>query len=569
MSSIRMPTHQVNLDSLIRREPFDSSSDASVLGHDPLFKLEELHRTKMYFRLLRKPDFQRETANWPPAMIVDFVRTFLDNGLIPSIIIWHSRATNNVFVIDGAHRVSALIAWVNDDYGDGEISRKAWGQAVPPEQKRLHTATKRIMDESIGSYLQLYEFGLNPEQTSDPVKRRRGKAIATMQLSIQKVEGDATVAEESFYKINSSSVEIDSTELDMIRARRKPNAIAVRALISAGKGYKYWDGFTNSETIEATAEKGYDLLFGQTFDIGPESPDLPRAGQPYSSEAFKMVLDLVNMFNGVTPAMWTHKTLTKKMAASVTRLPDDTDGTTTLAFLDTIINKAQIAVGGPDYSGSLGLDQGVYAYGATGKIHPAAYLASLRFAVELRESNRLTDFSVIRSYFEDFLVRHKQFINALGSSKGSRTRPLEPILQMYRLLLTTMLDGERSDEKIVLTLRADPMLEDLDSPKTEDDSEPVRKRFSKFAVRAKLVTETLEGRRPCTVCGARLPPYCRSKDHAKKQEDGGMGNVENLDFTHPYCNSARDAIEARRTILQSKWDSQSAVVMIPSDETVV
>ena len=153
-----MPTHQVNLDSLIRREPFDSSSDASVLGHDPLFKLDELHRTKMYFRLLRKPDFQRETANWPPSMIVDFVRTFLDNGLIPSIIIWHSKATNNVFVIDGSHRVSALIAWVNDDYGNGEISASAWGHAVPPEQARLHTVTKRLMDETIGSYAQLYDF---------------------------------------------------------------------------------------------------------------------------------------------------------------------------------------------------------------------------------------------------------------------------------------------------------------------------------------------------------------------------------------------------------------------------
>lgn len=544
-----MPTHQVNLDALIRREPFDSSSDASVLGHDPLFKLEELHHSKMYFRLLRKPDFQRETANWPPAMIVDFVRTFLDNGLIPSIIIWHSKATNNVFVIDGAHRVSALIAWVNDDYGAGEISNKAWGHDVPLEQKRLHAETKRMVDEAIGSYAQLYDFGLNPEMTTDSVKRRRGKAIATMQLSIQKVEGDAAVAEESFYKINSSSVAIDDTELDMIRARRKPNAIAVRALISAGKGYRYWENFANAEKIEAKAAQGYHLLFGETFDIGPQSPDLPRAGQPYSSEAFKMVIDLVNMFNGVTPAMWTHKTLTKKVAATVTPLLDDMDGTKTLSFLEAIIDKSQIAVGGADYSGSLGLDQGVYAYGSTGKMHPAAYLASLRFAVELREANRLVDFSVVRRDFEEFLVRHKLFINALGHSKGSRTRSLEPILQMYRLLLKMMLDGERSDEKIVAALQANPMLIDLDSP-TKEDVEPVRKKFSKSAVRAKLVAETLEGRRPCPVCGARLPPYCRSKDHTKKQEDGGMGNVENLDFTHPYCNSARDAIIARRTMIE-------------------
>jgi len=456
--------------------------------------------------------------------------------------------------------VSALIAWVNDDYGAGEISNKAWGQAVPPEQKRLHDETKKLIDFEIGSYAQLYDFGLNPEHTSELDKRRRGKAIATMQLSIQKVEGDATVAEESFYKINSNSVAIDQTELDMIRARKKPNAIAVRALIAAGKGYKYWEDFPNAKEIEAKAAEGYQLLFGEAFDIGPQSPDLPRAGQPYSSDAFKMVLDLVNMFNGITSAMWTHKPPAKKKgAAVVTRLPNDADGAATLKYLGAVIAKSQIAVGGPDYSGSLGLDQGVYAYGATGNVHPAAYLASLRFAVELNDSNRLIDFSVVRKDFEDFLVRYKIFINKLGHSKGSRTRSLESIVQMYRLLLEMMLKGERSNEKIVAALQADPMLKDLNFP-IKDEPEPIRKRFSKSAVRAKVVMETLGSRPACPECGARLPPYCRSKDHIEKVEVGGMGDVENLNFTHPFCNSARETIRERRVVLEAKWAEKTVII---------
>lgn len=524
-----MPTHQVNLDALIKREPMDSATDSSVLGHDPLFKLEELHHSKMYFRLLRKPDFQRETANWSPSMIEEFVRTFLDNGLIPAIIIWHSKATNNVFVIDGAHRVSALIAWVNDDYGAGEISNKAWDHAVPPAQAKLHKETKRLIDEGIGSYAQLYDFGLNPEKTDDPVKRRRGKAIATMQLYIQKVEGDADVAEGSFYKINSNSVAIDDTELDMIRARRKPNAIAVRALLSKGKGFKYWEGFGNAKEIEKAAAKGFDLLFGETFDFGPSSPDLPRAGQPYSSDAFKMVLDLVNMFNGVTPSMWSHKAKSKsskgkKTVPAATPLPDDTDGSTTLKFLQTIIDNAQIALGGPDCPGSLGLDQGVYAYGGTGRVHSAAYLASLLFAKDLGQNKQMTDFSVVRKDFEDFLVRHKVFLNILSGTRGGRTKPLQPILQMYREVLRMMLDGERSDDKIVAQLQSHPILSDLTTP-VPPEGDTTRKKFSKSVVSTKLVQETLAGRRPCTVCGARLPPYCRSKDHETKQAEGGLGDL--------------------------------------------
>src|ERR1035438_9607533 len=104
----------------------------------------------------------------------------------------------------GAHRVSALIAWVNDDYGNGQISNRAWGHSVPEAQAKLHSKTKALMDLSIGSYAQLYDFGLNPEKTDDPIKLRRGRAITTMQLSMQVVKGSAAVAEESFYKINSS-----------------------------------------------------------------------------------------------------------------------------------------------------------------------------------------------------------------------------------------------------------------------------------------------------------------------------------------------------------------------------
>jgi hypothetical protein len=79
---------------------------------------------------------------------------------------------------------------------------------------------------------------------------------------------------------------------------------------------------------------------------------------------------------------------------------------------------------------------------------------------------------------------------------------------------------------------------------SEDAEETTTKKFSKAAVRAKLVSEVLETRARCAVCGARLPPSCRSKDHINKAEHDGIGSVDNLQFTHPFCNSARDKIEA-------------------------
>ena len=82
-----------------------------------------MESSSLTYLTLRKPDFQRETASWEPQVVADLIGSFLDGDLIPSIILWRSPDTGNIFVIDGAHRLGALIAWVQDDYGDKELSR--------------------------------------------------------------------------------------------------------------------------------------------------------------------------------------------------------------------------------------------------------------------------------------------------------------------------------------------------------------------------------------------------------------------------------------------------------------
>ncbi len=542
-----MPTHLVNLDALIPREDFESSPDAAgTLGNEPLFKLEELEKGKMFFAVLRKPDFQRDTNNWSPEMIVEFIKSFLDNELIPSIIIWHSKQTNKVFIIDGAHRVSALVAWVNDDYGDGFMSKPFFGaKEISTAQSKLAKRTRELVKQQIGSYQDLHHIGLNPNTTDDADLKRRAFAIATRNLHLQRVEGDARIAENSFFKINGNPAVIDPTELDIIKARRKPNAIATRALMRAGTGHKYWGNFPERVAeIEELGKSVYDLVFGQIVEIGSQSPDVPRAGQPYSAEAFKMMLDMVNVFNGVTDAMWRQQKTNKR--GGVPELADDRDGTATLAFLNTIKDAGQL-IAGNEYSGSLGFDYAVYSYGSTGKFHPAAFIASIKFAQKLENENKRERFTDVRAEFEEFLVRHKSFINQLGHAMGSRMRSLDSLLAMYEIVLDSLLAGEKADEQIIAKLHENPRLRSLKEPPPEPiDAPPVRKRFSKAVQSAGIVREILQNRARCTECGARLPPSSRSKDHKTPIEDGGVGTLDNLQFTHPYCNSGyKEAKRAR------------------------
>ncbi len=533
-----MASHLVNLDALIAREDFESG-DAISGPSEPIFKLGELSRTNLYFTVLRKPDFQRHTWDWSPELVVDFVKCFLDNELIPPLILWHSKNSGKIFVIDGSHRLSALIAWVNDDYGDGEITRKFFGYDVPPAQKKFHKKTQALMAESVGTFERLHWAALHESEVADADLVRRGRAIATRQVPIQKVEGDAAVAERSFFKINQNPATISPTELDLVRARRKPNAIATRALIQAGKGHKYWGKFpANAKQIEELAADIYKLLFGLIVEIGSQSPDVPRAGQPYSAEAFSMILDMVNIFNEIAPAMWQEREGNHKASKKpVSKLADDSDGSKTLEFLNRIREIARL-VADNSYAGSLGFDQAVYSYGATGQFHPAAFIASLKLAQELEQQKKLLKFTDVRKDFEDFLVQHKSFINDLTHSKGSRTRSLDSLLTLHRLVLQSMWDGAKGDAEIIAQLLAEPKLRGLKQPvESDDDSAHAHKKFSKAAERIAIVRDTLATRARCTECGARLPPFARSKDHKTRQENGGLGTPENLQFTHPYCNT--------------------------------
>ncbi|MEK7874340.1 MAG: DUF262 domain-containing protein, partial [Chloroflexota bacterium] len=115
-----MPAHFTNLDALIKREDFEVQADASQTPSQVANTLSvtALEKGSLWFEVLRKPDFQRETANWEPDKIADLIQGFLEGDLIPSVILWRSPRSGNIFVIDGAHRLSAFMAWVLNAYGD-------------------------------------------------------------------------------------------------------------------------------------------------------------------------------------------------------------------------------------------------------------------------------------------------------------------------------------------------------------------------------------------------------------------------------------------------------------------
>jgi hypothetical protein len=115
--------NKVNLDAMIPRQDFlsEEAADNGAAGDrgKQSASATDLRSGEMFFSTLRKPDFQRETSAWSPVMVTEFVRAFVDDELVPSVICWLSPSRLS-FVIDGAHRLSAI-----SDVGQTEVEKEA------------------------------------------------------------------------------------------------------------------------------------------------------------------------------------------------------------------------------------------------------------------------------------------------------------------------------------------------------------------------------------------------------------------------------------------------------------
>jgi len=191
----------VILDAMINRDDF-AVTGPPITSAEPIrtLSVETLGASGMLVPLLRKPDFQRETNHWSPKQVLSFLESFLENELIPSVILWQSESY--VFVIDGGHRLSALRAWIEDDYGDGAISRRYFSNDISAAQKRSAEKIRRLIDEKIGKYAIVKDALIHPENY-DSQRVQRARNMATRSLSLQWVNGDAEKAETSFFKINT------------------------------------------------------------------------------------------------------------------------------------------------------------------------------------------------------------------------------------------------------------------------------------------------------------------------------------------------------------------------------
>jgi hypothetical protein len=253
---------KVNLDALIPKADF--AEDKTIQGSTDLKYLNIQHLMPRFLsptskaHLFRKPDFQRQTDNWDKKRIADLVECYIEGSFIPSIILWQNPNTNVIYVIDGAHRLSALLAWINNDYGDGSLSQQYYKYTPIPDSERIIAdETRQYIDKTVGSFDKISKEG-----------GAKWDSINNRNLDIQVIPGNVEKAEDSFFKINQQGVVISTTEKFLCKNRYEPVSIATRIILKGAAGHQYWKGFTsdNIANVPTVAEDLHALLFKPPYN---------------------------------------------------------------------------------------------------------------------------------------------------------------------------------------------------------------------------------------------------------------------------------------------------------------
>ena len=508
---------KVNIDAIIPREDFEVEENQNPGKKKETISIEDIKSDSFFFINVRKPDFQRETNEWDENKISQFIRSFVEGDLIPAIILWRSSG-GYLFVIDGSHRLSSLSAWVNDDYGDGDISKMFYDGLIPDEQIEIAEKTRKLVHSTVGSYKD-YKLALTHPDKVKPEIVKNAKNLGALAIQLQWVEGDSTKAENSFFKINQQAAPIDKTELTLLKTRRYPNSITARAIIRGGKGHKYWSQFesTIQNEIQKLAEDINNVLFNPKLNTPIRTLDIPIGGKLYAASTLPLILDFVNIANEIT---------------SKTQLEDDKDGLETIKYLKKTLKIANLI--NSNHPSSLGLHPVIFFYSKDGRHKTALFYSIVHFVMDIEKRKKLNDFVKTRVNIESIVWNYDYLIQQINRKYRSAQASYIQISTFLKRCMELLLEGNTVIDSIKILISKEYDYLTIDNQEFEETSSSDFNTNRKSAV---YIKDAIESAPRCKICNGLIHKNSISIDHKERKEDGGLGRIDNGQITHPYCNT--------------------------------
>jgi hypothetical protein len=519
---------RVDLDAMIPREDFEIEEQPYALDLMKDFPVSHLAREAPVRKLLRKPDFQRETNHWAPEQVASLIASFVDGEVIPSLILW--KAPRYVFVIDGGHRLSALRSWIEDDYGDRVISQEFYQSEISKAQKKIAAQTRKLVEEQVGRYSAL--IGMVDSKSAPDLMRKRAQILVTRALSLQWITGDAKVAESSFFKINSQGTPLDDIETVLIKNRRKPIAIAARAIMRAGSGHKYWSHFSEDrvKSVEEVTAQFYDKIFKPEADEPLKTLELPLGGTVSPVDSLALLIDFLTIAG-----------TRLQEGKRIDQYEEDETGEETVKVLKNTLQVINRIAG--NNAASLGLHPAVYFYNEKGKYSRLLFLGMIAVVQDkIRNNNAqfFKDFTTARKRIEKFLIDNKPVIGLIlqNLNKAQRIPKVSALFEflVQQLQTANTVKIEAAIAHLGIRGRILEATQIHTSAHISDDTK------STIYVRNAIKTAMR-----CPICSGLLDPAKSvSYDHIEEKRKGGTGSAENVQLAHPYCNTGYKESQSHR-----------------------
>ena len=214
------------------------------------------------------------------------------------------------------------------------------------------------------------------------------------------------------------------------------------------------------------------------------------------------------------------------------QLQDDLTGDATILVLKNV-RKISNRISG-NHPSSLGLHPIVYFYSAEGRFQPTAFLAVISLLRDFEKENFYSKFTEHRKPFEEFILKYKNFSNQVTTKWGSGIKGSDKLKDLYRFILDKLIEG-KTEAEILEVLQGDetfnfltPIVYSKPDVGTDFSTETKSQAFLRRAIDTPV---------RCGICDARLHTKSISIDHIIRKEDGGQGELENAQTTHPYCNT--------------------------------
>ena len=151
------------------------------------------------------------------------------------------------------------------------------------------------------------------------------------------------------------------------------------------------------------------------------------------------------------------------------------------------------------------------------------------------EKNKYNNFIEVRDKFEEFLLSYDYLIQQMTRKYRGAYAAIPHVVELYFEMMNKLRENDNINLVVEEVIKL-PKFNHLTLSATLDE----KNIFSNFTTDSKsevFIKEAIKNGLRCAICNGYIHKNAMTIDHINRKEDGGMGNAENGQITHPYCNT--------------------------------